>query len=131
MDNRNNVRIDKFLWSVRIYKTRGLASEACRKGRVSVNNMEAKPSRTVSEKDIITVKKPPIVYTYRVLQPVGNRVSAKIAASYIEDMTPEEEKLKRQIGNSFPYGHREKGSGRPTKKDRRTIDRLNNNISGI
>ncbi|MBW6502454.1 MAG: RNA-binding S4 domain-containing protein [Bacteroidales bacterium] len=131
MDKRDSVRIDKFLWSVRIYKTRGLASEACRRGRVAVNNMEAKPSRIVSEKDIITVKKLPVIYTFRVLQPVGNRVSAKIAASFIEDLTSAEEKLKRQIGNSLTYGHREKGSGRPTKKERRNIDRMNNNISGI
>jgi len=128
MDERNKVRIDKFLWSVRIYKTRSQASEACRKGKVYVNNMETKPSRIISEKDIIITKKLPAIYTFRVLQPVGSRVSAKIAATFIEDITPEEEKLKQQIKTSHPYGYREKGSGRPTKKERRTIDKLKDEI---
>ena len=128
MSDRNKVRIDKFLWSVRIYKTRNQASEACRKGKVYVNNMEAKPSRIISDKDIIIVKKLPAIYTFRVLQPVGNRVSARLTTTFIEDITPEEERLKQQIKNSPQYGYREKGSGRPTKKERRTIDKLKDDI---
>jgi len=118
------VRIDKFLWSVRIYKTRSIATEACKKGRIIINNISVKPSRSVFKDEIITVRKLPLIYTYRIIQPVGNRVSAKLVSNYIEDLTPEEEKKKLDIRHSGMTGYREKGSGRPTKKERRSLDRL-------
>jgi ribosome-associated heat shock protein Hsp15 len=118
------VRIDKFLWSVRIYKTRSIATEACRKGRITINNISVKPSRSVFKDEIITVKKLPLIYTYRIIQPVENRVSAKLVSNYIEDLTPEEEKKKLDIRHSGTTGYREKGSGRPTKKERRNLDRF-------
>ena len=122
------VRIDKFLWSVRIYKTRSIASEACRRGRIVINDIQVKPSRCVVRDEIITVKKLPVVYTYRIIQPVENRVSAKIVNNYIEDLTPEQEKIKLDIRHAGFSGYREKGSGRPTKKERRSLDRLTDNF---
>lgn len=122
------VRIDKFLWSVRIFKTRSIASEACRKGRIIINNIQVKPSRSVLRDEIITVKKPPVIFTYRVIEPIENRVSAKLAIKYIEDLTPEEEKSKLDVRLAGLTGNREKGSGRPTKKERRNLDRFTGNI---
>jgi len=125
------VRIDKFLWSVRIYKTRSIASEACRKGRIIINNVQVKPSRSVLRDEIITVKKPPVTYTYRVIEPIENRVSAKLVTKYIEDLTPEEEKSKLDVRLTGFTGNREKGSGRPTKKERRNLDRFTGNIDPL
>ena len=79
MPDNKTIRIDKFLWSVRIYKTRSIASEECRKGRIIINDIQVKPSRTVIKNEIITVKKPPVIYSYRVIEPIENRVSAKLS----------------------------------------------------
>jgi ribosome-associated heat shock protein Hsp15 len=124
MTENNSIRIDKYLWAVRIYKTRSMASDACRKGKILINEIQAKPSRTISENEIIVVKKPPVVHTYRVIIPIENRVSAKLAGQFLEDLTPEEEKAKLDVRNSSITGFRMKGTGRPTKKERRLIDRL-------
>jgi ribosome-associated heat shock protein Hsp15 len=124
MSDIKPIRIDKFLWSVRIYKTRSIASEACRKGRIIINDIQAKPSRNVLKDEIITVKKPPVVYTYRIIEPIENRVSAKLVVNYLEDLTPEQEKIKINIRHSGLSNFREKGSGRPTKKERRELDRF-------
>jgi ribosome-associated heat shock protein Hsp15 len=118
------IRIDKLLWAVRIYKTRSIASEACRRGRIIINNIQVKPSRSVLKDEIITVKKLPVIYTYRIIQPVENRVSPKLVGNYIEDLTPEQEKIKLDIRHTGFLSYREKGSGRPTKKERRSLDRL-------
>jgi ribosome-associated heat shock protein Hsp15 len=124
MADNKEIRIDKFLWSVRLYKTRSIASEECRKGRIIINNVSVKPSRTVLKNEIITVKKPPVNYSYKVIEPIENRVGAKLVAQFIEDITPEEEKLKLEIAHSGGIVYRDKGTGRPTKKDRRQIDRI-------
>ncbi|MBN2665582.1 MAG: RNA-binding S4 domain-containing protein [Bacteroidales bacterium] len=120
----SSVRIDKFLWSVRLYKTRSQASDECRKGRVIINNIQVKPSRIVEGNEIITVRKPPVTYTYRVIKPIENRVSAKLASNFIEDLTPEQEKIKLEISHSAFPGFRQKGLGRPTKKERRNLNRF-------
>ena len=124
MPEIKNIRIDKFLWSVRIYKTRSIASDECRKGRIIIGEVQVKPSRVVLANEIITVKKPPVVYSYRVIEPIENRVSAKLAANFIEDLTPDEEKAKLNIRDSIGIIYREKGTGRPTKKERRQIDSI-------
>jgi ribosome-associated heat shock protein Hsp15 len=128
MPQKDNIRIDKFLWAVRIFKTRSLASEACKKGRIIINNIQVKPSRIVTMNEIVLVKKLPVVFTYEVIEPVGNRVSAKLVADYIRDLTSEDEKLKLVAGNPAGIVYRTKGSGRPTKKERRTIDRMNDDF---
>ena len=124
MVDSKTIRIDKFLWSVRIYKTRSIASEECRKGRIIINDIQVKPSRIVVKNEIITVKKPPVIYSYRVIEPIENRVSAKLVEQFIEDLTPEAEKAKLNIRDSIGIIHRDKGTGRPTKKERRQIDRV-------
>ena len=124
MPEIKNIRIDKFLWSVRIYKTRSIASDECRKGRIIIGEVQVKPSRVVLANEIITVKKPPVVYSYRVIEPIENRVSAKLVTNFIEDLTPDEEKVKLNIRDSIGIIYREKGTGRPTKKERRQIDSI-------
>jgi ribosome-associated heat shock protein Hsp15 len=124
MPDKKEIRIDKFLWSVRLYKTRSIASDECRKGRIVINNIQVKPSRTVLKDEIITVKKPPVNYSYRVIEPIENRVGAKLVGNFIEDLTPDDEKAKLEISNSGGTIYRDKGTGRPTKKERRLIDRI-------
>jgi ribosome-associated heat shock protein Hsp15 len=115
------VRIDKYLWAVRLYKTRTLAAEACKKGKITVDDMPAKPSRTITAGDVIEVKKMPVVYSYRVLDPIEKRVGAKIVDQYVEDITPQEELHKLEMEDDF-FIKRDRGTGRPTKKERRLLD---------
>ncbi len=131
MAEEKPIRIDKFLWSVRLYKTRSIASDACRKGKIIINSVEVKPSRIISKNEIIIVKKPPVIFTYKVIEPIGNRVSAKLAGLYIEDLTADEEKAKLDIRQSGVSGFRDKGSGRPTKKERRVLEKLNEDFNDL
>jgi ribosome-associated heat shock protein Hsp15 len=124
MSESKEIRIDKFLWSVRIYKTRSIASDECRKGRILINNVQVKPSRSVVKNEILTVKKPPVNYSYRVIEPIENRVGAKLVNNYLEDLTPDCEKAKLDIKQAGGVIYRDKGTGRPTKKERRDIDRV-------
>jgi ribosome-associated heat shock protein Hsp15 len=124
MTEDKSIRIDKYLWSVRIFKTRSVASEECRKGRVLISNVQVKPSRTITKNEIIFVRKPPVIYTYRVIEPIEKRVSSKLVQLFIEDITSEEEKLKLDFRNISGSFYREKGTGRPTKKERRQMDKL-------
>jgi len=119
-----SVRIDKYLWAVRIFKTRSLATSACRMGRIMINALVVKPSRDIEGGEIITVKKPPVTFKYKVKAPVENRVSARLVTEYLEDMTPDSEKIKGEINRTGSTVVRKKGTGRPTKKERRVIDRL-------
>lgn len=129
MTDNKPVRIDKFLWSVRLYKTRSIASDECRKGRITIDNIQVKPSRLILKNEIIIVRKPPVIYTYRVIEPLENRVSAKLVEQFVEDLTTEEERAKLDIRQSVEIGNRDKGSGRPTKKERRVIDKLKNGFN--
>ena len=123
------IRIDKYLWAVRIYKTRSIAADECRKGRIIINEISVKPSRTVEPGEIITVKKPPVLYKYKIINVIENRVSAKLVSQFIDDITPDEEKLKLSLKEvTF---HRDKGAGRPTKKERRIIDRFRNESNDL
>jgi ribosome-associated heat shock protein Hsp15 len=129
MAEKNPVRIDKFLWSVRVFKTRSIASDECRKGRISINKVQVKPSRIITKNEIITVRKPPVIFTYRVIDPIENRVGAKLVEQFVEDLTPSEERAKLDIKQSIAVGYRDKGTGRPTKKERRLIDKLNEDFN--
>ena len=117
------VRIDKYLWAVRIYKTRTLATEACKKGRVTMNDAPVKASRMVTTGDVIEVKKMPVAYRYRILDPIEKRVGARIVDQYVENITPEEELHKLELQDDF-FVKRDRGAGRPTKKERRLLDDL-------
>jgi ribosome-associated heat shock protein Hsp15 len=117
-----NSRIDKWLWAVRVFKTRTDAAKACRKGRISVNNVTAKPSRDLKIDDIVTVKRSPVSFVYRVVGLIENRQPAKNVPLYAENITPQEELDMLKIQRSTLFVQRDRGSGRPTKKERRDID---------
>lgn len=116
------MRIDKFLWAVRCFKTRNIASEACRKGMVSVNEVKAKPSREVYPMDKIQLRKNQIDYTLEILDVPKSRVSAKLVDVYRKDTTPAKNLETAKMINSAQRYYREKGTGRPTKRDRRELD---------
>jgi len=122
----DKVRIDKFLWAVRIFKTRSIASDACNKGRVLINGAQTKPSKEVKGGETIIVRKPPVVYSYKVITILKSRVSAKLVPEYIEDNTSVEELDKLKVNETL-FFQRDRGTGRPTKRDRRVIDKFKNN----
>jgi ribosome-associated heat shock protein Hsp15 len=130
MNEIKSVRIDKFLWAVRIFKTRALASDACRMNRILVNDSPVKPSRDITGNDLITVRKPPVTFIYKVIAPVENRQPAKLVPQYIQDLTPDSEKAKIEIRQTAPVGYRKRGTGRPTKKERRVIDKWHGDLGG-
>lgn len=118
----NEVRIDKWLWATRIFKTRTIAVEACKKNRVSVNDAIIKPSRMIRVGDVIQVRKPPIVYSFKVLDLTVNRVGAKLVPNYFENITPPEQYEILELQKINGFIDRAKGTGRPTKKERRDLD---------
>ena len=118
------MRIDKFLWCIRKFKTRSLATDMVRKERVLINDEIAKPSRTVKTGDELTVKKEGISYSFKILDIPKSRMGAKLVDQYIRDTTPAAELEKAEVISMMKPFNRKKGTGRPTKKDRRDIDRL-------
>ncbi len=106
---------------MRLFKSRSTASEACRKGRVTIGGNPVKPSHSVTTGDTIIIRKPPVTYTYLVRGLIENRVGAKLVAEYITDLTPEEEKNKLKPESGSFFGYRPRGSGRPTKRERRDL----------
>ena len=122
-----SVRIDKWLWSIRAFKTRTDAADACKLGRVTLNGALAKASRDVKVNDIVTVKKMPVMYTFKVLALIANRQPAKNVYLYDENLTPEEELEKLKMNKTIIFVQRDRGTGRPTKKERRDIDDLMEN----
>ena len=118
----SEARIDKWLWAARIYKTRTLAAAACKKGQVSMKGSQLKPSRTIKEGDIIDVKKPPITYSFRVKQTIEKRVGAKLIPDVLENVTSPEQYELLEMSKISGFINRAKGTGRPTKKDRRSLD---------
>lgn len=123
MDDQRSVRIDKWLWAIRAYKTRSLAADAVKGNKVTVNGIGCKPSREVKAGDVVAVRKAPVVYSFRVLAPLSSRVGAKDVHLYAENITPEEELMKLSV-KLMPTLARDRGTGRPTKKERREIDSL-------
>ncbi|MDO4210202.1 MAG: RNA-binding S4 domain-containing protein [Bacteroidales bacterium] len=115
-------RIDKWLWAARIYKTRTLASDACKNGRVTINGAQAKPSRSVKPGDEVGVKKSPITYTFRVKQAIEKRVGAKLVPDILENITTPEQYELLEMSRISGFIDRQRGTGRPTKKERRALD---------
>ena len=115
-------RIDKWLWAARIYKTRTLAADACKNGRITINGAQTKPSRTIKAGDKVGVKKPPITYTFLVKQPIEKRVGAKLLPDILENVTTPEQYELLEMSRISGFVDRARGTGRPTKKDRRAID---------
>ena len=118
------VRIDKYLWSIRVYKTRTEATTACNGGKVRLNGADTKPSKLVTVGDTIVVRKGPVTYTFKVLQLIDKRQGAKLVPQYAENLTPEEEMAKLHAPVETFFLKRDRGAGRPTKKDRRQMDDL-------
>jgi len=116
------VRIDKWMWATRIFKTRTIALEACKKNRIMVNDTPAKPSRMIKAGDIVQVRKPPVTYSFRVLDITSNRVGAKLVPQYLENITPPEQYELLELQKISGFVDRVRGAGRPTKKERRELD---------
>ena len=122
----NSIRIDKWLWAVRLYKTRSQAADACKGGKVKIDGVNAKPSREVKVGDIIEIHHNYIRRVVKVKQPAKNRVAAKLVPELMEDLTPATEFEKLKMIKQLNQEKRDRGTGRPTKKDRRTIDKIKN-----
>ena len=115
-------RIDKWMWASRIFKTRTIAAEACKKGRIQINGAQAKPSRTVKPGDVVQVKKPPITYSFKVIQAIEKRVGAKLVPEVMENVTTPDQYELLEMNRISGFIDRARGTGRPTKKDRRSME---------
>ncbi len=118
----NQARIDKWLWASRIFKTPSVASDACKNGRVTINGVNVKPSRNIKVGDTISVKKPPIIYSFRVIQCIEQRVGAKLVPQIYENVTDPKQYELLEMSRISGFVDRARGTGRPTKKDRRSLD---------
>src|SRR5690606_32323218 len=116
-----SVRMDKWLWAIRLYKTRSLATVACRGGKVSIQGQKVKPSREVSVGDVVSVQRDDITLTIKVLDLLDHRVGAPLVSAFMENQTPEEEYEEQKLRRTNAFLIRSAGQGRPTKKDRREI----------
>lgn len=125
---KNEARIDKWLWAARIFKTRTIAAAACKKGQVSMKGAQLKPSRTIRVGDVIEVRKAPITYSFRVLQTIEKRVGAKLVPEVMENVTPPEQYELLEMARISGFVGRAKGLGRPTKKDRRSLDSFTSDV---
>ena len=123
------VRIDKWLWTVRIFKTRTLAAEACKKNRVMINNVSVKASRNVKVGDVIQVRKPPVIFSFKVLKLADKRMGAKLVYEFMENVTTPDQYEILELNKISGFVDRQKGAGRPTKKDRRDMENFTGNIS--
>jgi len=118
----DQVRIDKWLWAVRLFKTRSQATDACKKGRVIVDKIQVKPSRMIKIGDIVQLKKVPVTYSFKVVGLIEKRIGAKLVPEYVEDVTPKEELDVLEMQKHMLSMQRDRGTGRPTKKERRDLD---------
>lgn len=120
-------RIDKWLWAMRVFKTRSIATDACKKGRVSIKGVSMKPSKMIKAGDIIEVRKPPITFTFKVLQLTSNRLGAKLVPEYMENLTPQSQYDILEMARISGFVDRRKGLGRPTKRESRELSRFREN----
>ncbi|MDE5808636.1 MAG: RNA-binding S4 domain-containing protein [Muribaculaceae bacterium] len=118
------VRVDKWLWAMRVFKTRTIATDACKKGRITMGGVAVKPSRAIKVGDVIDVKKPPITYTFRVKQLTGNRLGAKLVPEYLENITSPAQYELLEMTRISGFVDRRKGLGRPTKREGRELSRF-------
>lgn len=115
-------RIDKWMWAARIFKTRTIAAEACKKGRISINGSQVKPARMVKPGDVVQVRKPPVTYSFKVLQAIEKRVGAKLVQEIMENVTTPDQYELLEMSKISGFVDRARGTGRPTKKERRDLD---------
>ncbi len=116
------VRIDKWLWAVRLYKTRSQAAEECKKGKVNIGGMNVKPSREVKEGETVQLRRPPITRSYKIIALTENRMAAKLVPEFMVETTPASELEILEVQKNMSIYNRERGTGRPTKKERRDLD---------
>ena len=116
------VRIDKWLWAVRLFKTRSLATEACKKGKVLIQNVAVKPSRTVKVGEIVQVRQNPVIYSFKVIALAQNRMNAKLVPGFMENVTTPDQLELIELAKIAAQSGRARGTGRPTKKERRELD---------
>lgn len=121
-------RIDKWMWATRIFKTRTISTDACKKGRVMVNDVAVKPSRMIKVDDIIKVRKPPVTYSFRVKALTENRLGAKLVPDYLENITPKSELDLLEVVKISGFVDRRKGLGRPTKREGRELSRFKEDV---
>lgn len=115
-------RIDKWMWAARIFKTRTIAAEACKQGRISINGSQVKPARMVKPGDVVQVRKPPVTYSFKVLQAIEKRVGAKLVPEIMENVTTPDQYELLEMSKISGFVDRARGTGRPTKKERRDLD---------
>ena len=115
-------RIDKWMWAARIFKTRTIAAEACKKGRISINGSQVNPARMVKPGDVVQVRKPPVTYSFKVLQAIEKRVGAKLVPEIMENVTTPDQYELLEMSKISGFVDRARGTGRPTKKERRDLD---------
>lgn len=115
-------RLDKWLWAARIFKTRTIAADACKNGRITIGGVKQKASKMIKEGDVIEVRKPPITYSFRVLKSIQNRVGAKLVPEVLENVTAKEQLELLEMNRISGFVGRARGTGRPTKKERRDLD---------
>ena len=115
-------RLDKWLWAARIFKTRSIAADACKNGRISIKGVKQKPSKMIKEGDVIEVRKPPVTYSFKVLKAIQNRVGAKLVPEVLENVTAKEQLELLEMNRISGFVGRARGTGRPTKKERRELD---------
>lgn len=120
----NEVRIDKWMWATRIFKTRTIAAEACKKGRVMIGGVNVKPSRMIKVGDVIQVRKPPITFSFKALALTERRMGAKLVPEYLENVTTPDQYEILEMNRISGFVNRSKGMGRPTKKDRRELEQF-------
>lgn len=125
---KTEVRVDKWLWATRVFKTRSIATDACKKGRVTISGVNVKPSHGVKVGDVVVVRKPPISYSFEVLGVLENRVGAKLVPDYLKNVTPKEQYDILEMSRISGFIDRQKGLGRPTKKEGRELARFNDII---
>lgn len=124
----DSARIDKWLWAARVYKTRSQAVEAIKNNRVTIDGSAVKPSRTIKACDVISVRKPPITFSFKVIACLETRVGAKLLPQVYENVTPPEEYEKLEMSRISGFVDRQRGTGRPTKKERRQLDAFNDPV---
>ncbi|MDR1707118.1 RNA-binding S4 domain-containing protein [Dysgonomonas sp.] len=126
---KGEVRIDKWLWAVRLFKTRSIAIEACKKGRITIKGITIKPSRMIKIGDIIEVRRPPVTYSFEVLNLTENRMGAKLVPDFMKDVTPASQLEILEMSKVSGFIDRARGTGRPTKKDRRDLEQFTEDYS--
>ena len=122
MAETTEARVDKWLWAARIFKTRSIAADAIKNGRVTIGGMNVKPSRMVKVGEVVSVRKPPVTYSFKILKTIEQRVGAKLLPEIYENVTSPDQYELLEMNRISGFVNRQRGTGRPTKKDRRALD---------